>query len=122
MNDFALISEYEREKCQRVADAFSELYEMYEDMIVLDAGRFGFVKLMYFDGTSFASSDAFNDSEKLFESLWYDWKLDYLFEPVKDTPQGDLSLDELYESQDPVQKQYIEKKRKEFWEKAFGGK
>ena len=32
-------SKKEHDKCQRVADAFSELYEMYGDMCVVDAGK-----------------------------------------------------------------------------------
>ena len=35
----------EHDKCKRVAEAFQELYTMYGDMCVLDAGDFGFVHL-----------------------------------------------------------------------------
>ena len=41
------ITEEERAKCQKVADAFAELYEM-ENIVVLDAGRYGFVMLKYY--------------------------------------------------------------------------
>ena len=41
------ITEEEREKCQKVVDAFAELYEM-ENIVVIDAGRYGFVKLKYY--------------------------------------------------------------------------
>lgn len=34
------ISKEEQEKCRKVAEAFKELYER-EDMIVLDAGKYG---------------------------------------------------------------------------------
>ena len=37
----------EEEKCQKVADAFAELYEM-ADILVVDAGRYGFVVLKYY--------------------------------------------------------------------------
>ena len=40
-------SKKEHDKCQRVADAFSELYEMYGDMCVVDAGKFGFAFLVW---------------------------------------------------------------------------
>ena len=36
-----------RAKCQKVADAFAELYEM-ADIVVLDVGRYGFVMLKYY--------------------------------------------------------------------------
>ena len=41
------ITEEEREKCQMVADAFTELYEM-SDIVVVDVGRYGFVMLKYY--------------------------------------------------------------------------
>ena len=40
------ITEAEKEKCRQVADAFAELYEL-ENILVMDAGRYGFVKLQY---------------------------------------------------------------------------
>ena len=42
------ITDDEREKCRKVADAFAELYEI-ENILVVDAGRYGFVKLQYYD-------------------------------------------------------------------------
>ena len=40
------ITEEEREKCRKVIDAFAEPYEMEdEDILLADAGRYGFVKL-----------------------------------------------------------------------------
>lgn len=41
------ITDEERVNCQKVADAFMELFEN-EDLIVLNAGKYGFVKLQYF--------------------------------------------------------------------------
>lgn len=41
------ITEAEKEKCRQVADAFAELYEL-ENILVMDAGRYGFVKLQYY--------------------------------------------------------------------------
>ena len=41
------ITDDEREKCRKVADAFAELYEN-ENILVVDAGRYGFVKLGQF--------------------------------------------------------------------------
>ena len=36
------ITEKQRAKCRKVADAFTELYEL-TDVMVADAGRFGFL-------------------------------------------------------------------------------
>ena len=41
------ITQKQREKCRKVADAFAELYEL-ADVMVADAGRFGFVRLQWF--------------------------------------------------------------------------
>ena len=40
------ITEEEREKCKKVVDAFAELYEM-ADIVVVDVGRYGFKCLFY---------------------------------------------------------------------------
>lgn len=42
------ITDDEREKCRKVSNAFAELYEI-ENILVVDAGRYGFVKLQYLD-------------------------------------------------------------------------
>ena len=47
MEKLVYITEEERAKCQKVADAFAELYKM-ENIVVLDAGRYGFVELKYY--------------------------------------------------------------------------
>ena len=41
------ITDDEMEKCRKVVDAFAELYEI-ENILVVDAGRYGFVKLQYY--------------------------------------------------------------------------
>ena len=41
------ITEEQRAGCRKVADAFAELYEL-TDVVVADAGRFGFVRLQWF--------------------------------------------------------------------------
>ena len=41
------ITEGERAKCKKVAEAFTELYEM-ADIVVVDVGRYGFVMLKYY--------------------------------------------------------------------------
>lgn len=41
------ITDEEKTNCQQVEDAFAELYEN-EALLVLNAGKYGFVKLQYF--------------------------------------------------------------------------
>ena len=67
------ITEEERAKCQKVADAFAELYEM-ENIVVLDVGRYGFLKLQYYKlPQGFEDAITFTDSVTLFENLWEEW-------------------------------------------------
>ena len=55
------ITEEQRGKCRKVADAFSELYEI-ADVMVADAGRFGFVRLQWYsEGEGFDSAVVFSD-------------------------------------------------------------
>ena len=64
------ITEEERAKCQKVADAFAELYEM-ADMVVVDVGRYGFVMLKYYTPLhGFEEDETFTDSRTLFEELY----------------------------------------------------
>ena len=64
------ITDSEREKCRKVADAFAELYEI-ENILVVDAGRYGFVKLQYYrPPQGFEDAITFTDSRSMFENLW----------------------------------------------------
>ena len=59
------ITEEERVKCQKVADAFTELYEM-EYVVVVEVGRYGFVMLKYYmPPYGFEDSITFIDSVRL---------------------------------------------------------
>ena len=54
------------QKCQKVADAFAELYEM-ADILVVDVGRYGFVMLKYYTPPhGFEEDETFTDSKALF--------------------------------------------------------
>ena len=59
------ITEEQRARCRKVADAFAELYEL-TDVVVADAGRFGFVRLQWFsEGEGFDSAMVFSDLAEL---------------------------------------------------------
>ena len=76
----AFISDEEREKCRKVAEAFREALEG-EDLVVLDAGRFGFVKLQYYKPPwGFDNVFTFLDAGALFDDLWEEWMDSQLLE------------------------------------------
>lgn len=112
------ITEKERERCQKVSDAYQELYEQ-EDTIVLDAGRFGFVKLQCYNYQyGFDSAVIFTDSSELFYDLWEDWVNMKLFELVKGTPMVTMEYDEIFKCLPLKTKEKFIRKRLYFEKKA----
>ena len=113
------ITEEQRAKCRKVADAFAELYEL-TDVMVADAGRFGFVRLQWFsEGEGFDSAMAFSDSEELFE-IWYEHEV---LTPVLGTPLAELDYDEIFQTLSKDRQEEILEKKKYFisrCEDAFG--
>ena len=92
------ITEEQRARCQKVANAFNELYEQ-ADVMVADAGRFGFVRLQWFnEGENFDSAAIYSDSSKLFEELWQKWYEHEVLTPVLGTPLEALDYDEIFQT------------------------
>ncbi len=80
------ITEGERAKCKKVAEAFTELYEM-ADIVVVDVGRYGFVMLKYYmPPQGFEEDETYTDSRALFEGLWQEWLDMKLYLMAKGTP------------------------------------
>ncbi len=92
------ITEEERAKCQRVADAFAELYDM-ADIVVADVGRYGFVVLKYYiPPHGFEDAITFTDSVALFEGLWEEWLNTKLYLLAKGTPMLEKGYKGILES------------------------
>ncbi len=90
------ITEEERAKCQKVADSFAELYEM-ENIVVLDAGRYGFVELKYYKPPHGFEEDAtFTDSRALFEELWQEWFHTTLYLTAKEMQLNDILYEDVF--------------------------
>ena len=84
------ITEEEHLKCQKVADAFAELYSI--DLLVLDAGIYGFVKLQYYHHPfGYDDTDIFTYGTDLFNDLWNEWLSTQLLSLTKGTPMADLN-------------------------------
>lgn len=91
------ITDDEKEKCRKVADAFAELYEI-ENILVVDAGRYGFVKLQYYrPPQGFEDAITFTDSKSMFENLWEEWFDTQLFLLAKGTPMAGMGYSEIFE-------------------------
>lgn len=98
------IADEERVKCQKVADAFNELGGI-ENMLVLDAGRYGFVLLQYYNRQKeFEDVCTFTDSKTMFEKLQHEWFDMQLFMLAKGTPMQEMDYEDIFKCQ-PEEKQ-----------------
>jgi len=92
------ITEGERAKCKKVAEAFTELYEM-ADIVVVDVGRYGFVMLKYYMPLhGFEEDETFTDSRALFDGLWQEWLDMKLYFMAKGTPLLERGYKGVFES------------------------
>lgn len=120
MENEVYITEEEREKCRRVADAFSELYEL-TDTVVVDVGKYGFVKLQYYKlSAGFGSVVTYRDSETMFNDLWEDWLCSRLLMPVLGTPVAELEYEDIFRRLPKEQQEELMAKRSYFKEKSSG--
>ena len=118
MRKQVFITEEERTKCQKVADAFAELYED-EDVLVMDAGNYGFLKLQYFK-IPFVFEDAitFADSKSLFNDLWTEWLNTQLIHLSRGTPMEDMDYSDILKCMPKEKQKELLDKRTYFAEKT----
>ncbi len=88
----------EREKCQKVVDAFAELYDM-ADIVVVDVGRYGFVMLKYYmPPHGFEEDETYIDSSALFEGLWQEWFNTKLYLMAREMQLDDILYEKVFNS------------------------
>lgn len=94
------ITDEERQKCRRVADAFAELKNEDLDLIVADAGRYGFVRLSFYSEVyGFGKVACYTESAALFNDLWEDWLNQQLFKiALEDLPLMDLDYADIFKA------------------------
>jgi hypothetical protein len=118
MEKTVYITEDEHDKCQKVADAFTELYEL-EDMVVLDAGKYGFVKLQdYTKRKGFDSVVTYTDSKTMFDDLWHTWLDAKMYLIAKDSTVIEKVYTEVYNRLIQEQKDEVMDKKDEFAKRA----
>ena len=112
------ITEEERKKCRKVADAFAELEDV--DIVVVDVGRYGFVKLQYYTPpTGFENDFTFTDSRELFEDLWEEWLHTQIIVLAKEMGINDINYDDFFKRLSE-EKQNELRGRKQHFAKAAG--
>lgn len=107
----------ERKKCRKVADAFAELEDA--DVVVVDAGRYGFVKLQYYTAPGgFENDVTFTDSRKLFEDLWEEWLHMQLLGLAKEMGIDEIFYDDILMELPEEKRSELMGRKKQFAEKA----
>lgn len=111
------ITDSEREKCRKVASVYAEL-ENY-DIIVLDVGRYGFVKLQYYSFPGgFDEMETFTDSQKLSDDLWNEWLHTQIIILAEEMGIGDIDYDDVFKRL-PEEKQKEIMSMRNFFEKQI---
>lgn len=111
------ISEEEHAACQRVADAFSEIYSA--DLLVLDAGSYGFVKLQYFHPPfGYDEAGIFTTGKDLFNDLWNEWISLRLLALTKGTPLANLDYQDMFQCLPAEKQQEFMDKRDYFLDRS----
>ncbi len=120
MEKLVYITEEEREKCRRMIDAFAELYEIEnEDILLIDAGRYGFVKLQcYTPSYGFEELDTYTDSNSLFEGLWEEWLNLNVFLLASEMQLADVLYDDLFNNLPKEKQSELIGRKADFAQKA----
>lgn len=112
------ISEEERKKCRKVLNAFAEEIEK-SNMLVVEAGRYGFVKLQYYRPPyGFDDAITFNNSQFLFNDLWEEWLYTQLNTLSKDTPMAHMDYEEMFKCLSQSKQDELMAQREYFAKKA----
>lgn len=111
------ITDIERERCKKVAAAYAELYEL-ESILVLDVGRYGFVKLQYYTPEyGFNDVITYTDSESMFGKY-----LPPHFGEVEMTPEEIEEMKKREARKDRLHQNYLKRKangkQQEYYERT----
>ena len=114
------ITEEEREKCRKVIDAFAELYEIEdEDILLIDAGRYGFVKLQcYTPSYGFEELDTYTNSNSLFEGLWDEWLNLNVFLLAREMRLDEVLYEEIFDHLPKEKQTELIRRKADFAKKA----
>ena len=89
------------------------------EISVVDAGRYGFVKLTYYKFPyGFDDAISFTDSLELFRDLWDEWIEAQLLKITKNTPMAEMDYEEMFKCLSKDMQDKLMAKREYFAEKA----
>ncbi|MCI9080313.1 MAG: hypothetical protein HFH68_15640 [Lachnospiraceae bacterium] len=113
------ISRKEQKKCKKVADAFVELYEIAE-VVVVDVGRYGYVKLQYYykPPRGFDGITTYTDADTMFKDLWREWLEIQLFTLSAGTSVAKMDYADMMKYLPKKKQQQLMDRKKEFARRA----
>lgn len=112
------ITEEERKKCQKVADAYAKELEK-DDIVLLNVERYGFVMLQYCQQSmGIDSVIIFTDSREMFEFLWEEWLIARLTRVAEELHMEDVDDDAVFAHLSKEKQEELLRKRFYFAEKA----
>lgn len=86
--------------------------------MVVDIGRYGFVKLQYYTPPiGFENDVTFTDSRELFEDLWEEWLHTHLVVLASEMSIQDKNYDSVFRQVPEERQKELESRKKEFAEK-----
>ena len=90
------------------------------DIMVADAGRYGYVRLMYYNEIyGFDEAYCYTESLALFNDLWTDWLNAQLFKiALEDEPLMDLDYEDIFKALPIERQQALMRRRQEFAEQS----
>ena len=90
-----------------------------ENIVVLDAGRYGFVELKYYKPPYGFEEDAtFTDSRVLFDALWQEWFNTTLYLTAKEMKLDDILYGEVFSRLSKEKQSAIIGRKADFAQKA----
>lgn len=112
------ISSEEQEKCRKVVKAFDREFDSSEIMVV-DAGKYGFVKLMNYEPPfGFRDIATYTDSHGLFLDLWEEWYESQLLRLTAGTLIEELDYKDMFKCLPAEKQKELMEKREYFAGKA----
>ncbi|MDE6054244.1 MAG: hypothetical protein K2G55_10875, partial [Lachnospiraceae bacterium] len=112
------ITNIEKDRCEIVAQIFRRDLEKY-DIILRDAGRFGFIMLEYYEPKlNFDCAIIFTDSQTLFDTLLIEWYDCLISELMEEKQAENIDIDDFYNNLSGEEKNKLENRKRKFINEA----
>ena len=108
------IANIEKDRCEVVAQIFRRYLEKH-DIILRNAGRFGFIMLEYYKPRfNFDCAIIFTDSQTMFDTLLIEWYDCLITELMEEKQAENVDIDDFYNNLSAEEKNQLEDKKNRF--------